>query len=114
MIIKPNFSTLDSIIKNKPNFLGTQNTLCHDDSFRDLIGFDSVVIYEKYILSQNPADILSFDNYFLETDNAQGMIFKGRRSGIFHKWTMTLDPGYNMWKSLLQVLVVRLMYKHYF
>ena len=31
---------------------------------------------------------------FLETDIAQGMIFKGKRSGIIHNFTMDVDPGY--------------------
>ena len=41
-----------------------------------------------------PVHILSFDNIFIETDIAQGMIFNGRRSGIIHKFTMDVDPGY--------------------
>ena len=51
-------------------------------------------MYKQYSLSPNPVDILSFDNIFLECDIAKGMIFKGRRSGIIHNWTMTVDPGY--------------------
>ena len=31
--------------------------------------------------------------FFFETDIAKVMIFKGKRSGIIHKWTMTVDPG---------------------
>ena len=31
---------------------------------------------------------------FLQCDVAQGMIFKGMRSGIIHNWTTTVDPGY--------------------
>ena len=42
----------------------------------------------------NPVDILSFDNIFIETDIAQGMIFKGKRTGIIHNFTMDVDPGY--------------------
>ena len=45
-------------------------------------------------MSDNPVDILSFDNIFLETDIAQGRIFKGKRSGIIHNFSMTVDPGY--------------------
>ena len=45
-------------------------------------------------MSPNPVDFLSFDNVFLQCDTAQGMIFKGRRSGFIHNWTMTVDPGY--------------------
>ena len=47
-----------------------------DNSFRYLLGFHSITLYEEYNLSPNPVDILPFDNIFLETDIAQGMIFK--------------------------------------
>ena len=44
--------------------------------------------------------MLSFDNIFLETNIAQGMIFKGKISGIIHNWTMTVDRGYRYVKKL--------------
>ena len=59
-----------------------------------LLRFDSVKIYEKYKLSRNPVDISSFDNIFLECDIAQGMIFKGKRSGKIHSFTLDVDLGY--------------------
>ena len=90
--IKANFSTLGSIIE-----ISTQGpiiTFVPDDSIRDLLGFNKITIYEEYNLSPNPVDILSFDNIFLECNIAQGMIFKGKRSGIIHNFTMDVDPGY--------------------
>ena len=51
-------------------------------------------MYEEYYLSPNPVDILSFDNIFLERDLAQGIFFKGKRSGLIHNFTMDVDPGY--------------------
>ena len=65
-----------------------------DDSIGSLLGFNETIIWEEYILSANPVDILSFDNIFIETDIAQGMIFKGKRTGIIHNFTMDVDPGY--------------------
>ena len=65
-----------------------------DDSIGGLLGFDNTAIFSEYNQSNNPLDILSFDNIFLETDIAQGMIFRGKRSGIIHNFTMNLDPGY--------------------
>ena len=90
--IKPNFSTLGSIIEISTQ--GPVITFVPDDSIRDLLGFNKTTIFEEYNLSPNPVDILSFDNIFLECDIAQGMIFKGRKSNIIHNWTMTVDPGY--------------------
>ena len=58
------------------------------------MGFNKITIFEEYNLSPNPVDILSFDNYFIETDIAKGLIFKGKRSGIIHNFTMDVDPGY--------------------
>ena len=61
---------------------------------RDLLGFKPKVIHEEYNLSDDPVDILSFDNIFLETDIGQGMTFRGKRSGIILNFTMDVDPGY--------------------
>ena len=64
-----------------------------DDSIRDLLGFDAWTLYEEYTPSNNPVDILSFNNIFIEADIAKGT-FKGRRSGIIIIFTMTVSPGY--------------------
>ena len=90
--IKPNFSTLGSIIEISTQ--GPVITFVPDDSIRDLLGFNKTTIFEEYNLSPNPVDILSFDNIFLECNIAQGMIFRGKRSGIIHIFTMDADPGY--------------------
>ena len=90
--IKPNFSTLGSIIENSTQ--GQIITFVPDGSIGDILGFNKTTIFEEYILSSNPVDILSFDNIFFECDIAQGMIFKGKRSGIFPNFTMDVDPGY--------------------
>ena len=45
-------------------------------------------------LSDNVVDILSFDNIFIETNIAQGMNFKGKRSGIIFNFTMDVNSGY--------------------
>ena len=87
--IKPIFSTLGSVIKISPQ--GPVISFMHNDSIRDLLGFDSRVIFGGYNISNNPVDILSFDNIFLEYDNAQGMIFRGKRSGIIHNFTVDVD-----------------------
>ena len=90
--IQPNFSTLGSIFE-----ISTQGpiiTFVPDDSIRNLLGFNKTTIFEEYNLSPNPVDILSFDNIFIETDIAKGLIFKGRRTGVIHNFTMDVDPGY--------------------
>ena len=90
--IKPNFSTLESIIDIKAQ--GPIIGFVFDDSIGSLLGFNETILYEEYNLSPFPVDLLSFDNIFLETDIAQGMIFKGKRSGFIHNLTMDVDPGY--------------------
>ena len=90
--IKPNFSTHGSIIERSSQ--GPVITFVPDDSKRDLLGFNKTTIYEEYNLSQNLVDILSFDNFFIECNIVQGIIFKGKRSGVIHKFTMDIDPGY--------------------
>ena len=65
-----------------------------DDSIRHFLGFNARTFYEEDNLLPDPVDILSFDNIFIECDIAQGMIFRGKRSGIFQNFTMDVDPGY--------------------
>ena len=45
-------------------------------------------------MSDNPVDILSFDDLFIECDIAKGLIFKGKRTGIIPNFTMDVNPGY--------------------
>ena len=90
--IKPNFSTLGSIIEISSR--GPAITFVPNDSIRDLLGFNKTTIYEEYNLSHNPVDIKSFNNIFIETDIAKGMIFKGKRTGIIMNFTMQVSPGY--------------------
>ena len=90
--IKPNFSTLGYLIEIYTH--GPIITFAPDDSIGDLLGFNKTTIFEEYNLSHNPVDILSFDNIFIETDIARGMIFKGKRTGIIFNFTMDVDPGY--------------------
>ena len=90
--IKPNFSTIGSIIEISPQ--GPIISFMFDDSIRDLLGFNARTLYEEYNLSPDPVDILSFKNIFIETDIAKGMIFKGKRSGILMNFTMSVSPGY--------------------
>ena len=65
-----------------------------DDSIRDLLGFNKTTKFEEYNLSPNLVDILSFDNIFIETNIAQGMILRVKRSGIIFNWSMDVKPGF--------------------
>ena len=91
--IKPNFSTLGSIIETSPQ--GPIISFLFDDSIGDLLGFNARTLYEKYTPSNNPVDNLSFDNIFLQSNIAQAMIFQGKRSRIIHTFTRDVDSGYN-------------------
>ena len=92
--IKPNFTTLGSIIENVPQ--GPTISFIFDDTIRNVLGFRETMLYREYNLSQNRVDILSFDNIFLECDIPQGMIFKGKRGGVIHKFTMDVNPGFEL------------------
>ena len=77
--IKPNFSTLGSIIEISPQ--GPIRSFMFDNSIRDLLKFNARTLYEEYTVSNNPVDILLFDNVFTEGGIAQGMIFKRKKIG---------------------------------
>ena len=90
--IKANFSTLGSIIETKPQraIIG----FVFDDSIGKLLGFNETILSEEKCLSKDPVDIMSFDNISIETNISRGMLFRGKRSGIIHNFTMDVDPGY--------------------
>ena len=90
--IKPNFSTLRSIVEISQR--GPIISSVMENSIGQLLGFDETILYNEYNLSPDPVYILSFDNIFLQTDIAHGMIFKGKRSGIIHNLSMDVDLGY--------------------
>ena len=90
--IKPNFSTLGSIIEISPQ--GPIISFTFDDGIGDHLGFNARTLYEDYNLSPNPVDIISFNIIFIETDFDKGMIFKGKRSGTIMTFTMSVSPGY--------------------
>ena len=90
---KPNSSPLGSIIEifiRKPLF-----SFIPDERIRYLLGFNPGTTHEKYNLSLNPVDILSFDNIFFETDMAQRRIFEGKRTKIVHNSTLDVNHSYN-------------------
>ena len=91
-VIKPNFSTLGSIIEipNEESAISFKAS----DSIGSPLGFNKRSLYGEFNLSDNPVDILSFDNIFIECNIAQGMIFRGKISRIIHIFTMDVDPGY--------------------
>ena len=60
-------------------------------------------------MSPNPVDILSFDSIFLECDTARGMTFRGKRSGVIHNWTMTVDSGYKFVETFAGVITWYMM-----
>ena len=86
------FSTLGSNIEI--SLQGPIVSFMFNDSMRDLLGFHAITLYKKYNLSPIPVDIISFDNIFIGTDNAKGMIFEGKRNGIIMNFTMSVSPGY--------------------
>ena len=64
------------------------------DTLRDVLGFKPKLKHEECLLSDYLVDTLSFDNVLPECDIAQRIIFKGRRTGNNHKFTMDVDTGY--------------------
>ena len=74
--MKPNIRNLGSIIEISSNITGSQIAFTPNDSIGDLLGFKPKVMHEEYILSGYPIDILSFDNIFIETNIAKGIIIK--------------------------------------
>ena len=96
--IKPNFSTLGSIVEISSQ--GSIYGFVFDDNIGIILGFNETIFFDEYNLSPHPVDIISYDNIFIQTDLAQGMIFLGKRSGTIHNFTMDVDPGYKFIEKL--------------
>ena len=90
--IIPDFETLGSIVKILTP--GAVISFIPNDSIDQVLGFGNETISDEYNISPNPVTIISFDNIFLETDIADGMIFKGKRTGIIFNWQFDVNPGY--------------------
>ena len=61
---------------------------------RHLLGFNETTLCEPYNQSHNLVDTLSFENILSESNVGRCMTFRGKRSGIFQKFTMEVDPGH--------------------
>ena len=72
------------------------------ESLRDLLGFIPETGCETYNLSPHTVDFSSFDNISIETDIAQEMIFRGKRTGIIRIYTKNVSPGVNLVEEFRQ------------
>ena len=88
---KPKFITSGSFIEILPQ--GPIIGFVFNFNIGNLLGFHETILWQEYNLSPNLVDNLSIDIIFLESDIAEGMPFKGRRSDIIHNFTMVVDPG---------------------
>ena len=70
---KPRFSKLLSLTEFSRSELLI--SFMPDHCLRDILCFNADTLYNKFILSPNPVDVLSFGNIFLEFDITQGIIF---------------------------------------
>ena len=61
---------------------------------RNLLGLHETVLFKEYNISPNPVDKISFDNFFIETGIAKRMLFKGKRTGIIHKFSLNANSVY--------------------
>ena len=75
--IKTSYSTLHSVAEIRPG-RRWQISLLQDDTLGDLLGFTPEVIHDEFTISGHPVDVLSNDNIFLKTKNAQEMLFEGK------------------------------------
>ena len=89
--IEPNFSTLDSIVEIIPQrpIIG----FVYDDNIGKRLAFNENILWEENELSHDQVENLSFDNIFIETDIAKGMIFRGKRSGIIFNFILDVPPA---------------------
>ena len=76
-------SILGSFFENKPNFIDTQIAFTPNDSSGDLPGARSDILSEKYNVSPNPVEFLSFDNIFTGINIASGIFSEANKLELF-------------------------------
>ena len=64
------FLTLSVILEIEAEW---QKTFVQDNFVRDRSGFDPIVMYEEFNLPPKRVDVLSFNNFFVETVIAERM-----------------------------------------
>ena len=57
-------------------------------------------MYEKFNLSPNQVDVISFANTFQETEFAQRMIFRGNCGQRNHNFSIDINPSYRYIEQL--------------
>ena len=72
-VVKPNFDNLRSNIEIAD---GWEIDFTQNNTIREVLGFKSKRISNEINHSDYPVDIISFDNIFIETDIALGMIIQ--------------------------------------
>ena len=96
--IKPNFSTLGSIIEISPQ--GPIISFVFNDSIGNVLGFDETILSNEFNISANLVDVSSFDTTLIHTGIAHGMVFKTKRTDIIHKFSMYVNLGYKYIEKL--------------
>ena len=82
VFIQTNFHNFGYIIEVLLTFISTQIGFVHDKRIRNFAVFGKVVIYEKYNLSPNAVDIISFDKVPLTPFSLVGNFFMEERDAI--------------------------------
>ena len=91
-----------------------QISFVEDNKLGDPSGFKPKVIHYEIFITVYLVDILFFDTIFLETNNAQGTIFKRKRETIIGDLSMDVDQEQDHIKNFCGLVQWYMMSSHDF
>ena len=66
----------------------------HNDTFRDILGFDAVIVDQELTESSKICDLVISTNIYIHMDVAQGSIFQGNPSDIIYSFPNNIAFGH--------------------
>ena len=74
----------------------------HDDTFRDILGFDAVIVDQAITESPKICDLVISTNIYIHLDIARGSIFQGKSTDIIYSFPNNIAFGHLINLNIIQ------------
>ena len=68
--------------------------ILHNDTFRDILGFDAVIVDQALTETPKICDLVISTNIYIHIDVAQGSIFQGNPSDVIYSFPNNIAFGH--------------------
>ena len=66
----------------------------HDDTIRDILGFDAVIVDQQFTESPKICDLVISTNIYIHLDVVKGSIFQGKSTDIIYSFPNNIAFGH--------------------